>query len=101
MRNFLLTAVFIPFVAFADGKDSEGKGVVDKSAASFDKRLPPVIPGETIRDNEDRKIKVWSSTGPVVGQKAPDAPQAAGSSSGIPAGTTVIVDQREEEKKHY
>jgi len=92
----------LPIPTFADGKEDGGaKGeVASRSAASFDKRLPPVIPGETLRDNENRKIKVWSSTGPVVGQKAPDASQAA-SSGGVPAGTSIIVDQREVDDKHW
>jgi len=68
------------------------------SAASFDKRLPPVIPGENIQHN-GRTMKVWSSAGPVpVGQvpAPPAAPQAPGQAQvgGALPNLGVIVDQR-------
>jgi hypothetical protein len=65
------------------------------SAAGFDNRLPPVIPGENIQHN-GRTMKVWSSAGPVpVGPapSAPSAPQAPGSNQALP-NVGVIVDQR-------
>ena len=71
---------------------------VDKvgSAAGFDKRLPPVIPGENIQHN-GRTMKVWSSAGPVPVGPAPVAPQApqAGGQLGVPGNVGVIVDQRQ------
>ncbi|MCB0319096.1 MAG: hypothetical protein KDD56_10095 [Bdellovibrionales bacterium] len=41
------------------------------SDASFDKRLPPVLPGERVNDS-GREMKVWSSTGPVVVADEPE-----------------------------
>ena len=41
------------------------------SDASFDPRLPPVLPGETVNDS-GRKMKVWSTTGPVPVSTAPE-----------------------------
>lgn len=71
------------------------KDVADTgSAASFDKRLPPVIPGEQIQHN-GRKMRVWSTSGEVpVGQVAqpPQAP-ANGQQSVLP-NVGIIVDQR-------
>ena len=77
---------------------------VTGSAASFDKRLPPVIPGESIKHN-GRSMRVWSSSGPVpVGQvpQAPQAPVAGGNSGGagqLPANVGVIVDNRPGQRK--
>jgi hypothetical protein len=65
------------------------------SAAGFDKRLPPVIPGENIQHN-GRTMKVWSSAGPVPVGPAPVAPQApqVGGQLGTAGNIGVIVDQR-------
>ena len=38
------------------------------SDASFDKRLPPVLPGEEINDS-GKTLKVWSSSGPVPARR--------------------------------
>jgi hypothetical protein len=35
-----------------------------KSAASFDKRLPPVVPGESHPDGR-QEMNIWSTSGPV------------------------------------
>lgn len=66
------------------------------SAASFDKRLPPVIPGEQIEHN-GRKTRVWSTSGPVPVGSVPPAPPAPGNGSviqGVPGNVGVIVDNR-------
>jgi hypothetical protein len=44
--------------------DSVRKGVSDHSDAQFDRRLPPVLPGERISDGE-KTVKVWTTVGPV------------------------------------
>lgn len=40
------------------------------SDASFDKRLPPVLPGERVNDN-GRDMRVWSTAGEVPVSQAP------------------------------
>ncbi len=40
------------------------------SDASFDKRLPPVLPGERVNDN-GRDMRVWSTAGEVPVSRAP------------------------------
>jgi hypothetical protein len=72
------------------------------SAASFDKRLPPVIPGESIQHN-GRRMRVWSSSGPVpVGNvpQAPEAPQLPGNVNQNPIlpGVGVIVDRHSDHR---
>lgn len=63
------------------------------SDAQFDKRLPPVLPGERLSD-DGRPIKVWSSSGPVpVGTVA--QPGQPSQTMPIPDGVSVIVDGRE------
>jgi len=67
------------------------------SAASFDKRLPPVIPGEEIQDG-NKKIKAWSTSGSVsVSEppKAPELPNTQPSLKDATGGVGVIVDGRE------
>ena len=58
------------------------------SSASFDDRLPPVLPGEVI-GQPGNEMKVWSSAGPL--QVDPDVEIDGHNDSG-PVG--VIVDQR-------
>ena len=67
-------------LAYADGeseqtinaKRNDRDGTVQReSAASFDKRLPPVIPGEEIKTGGG-KVKVWSTSGQVPVYKAPE-----------------------------
>jgi len=45
------------------------------SDASFDKRLPPVLPGETVADS-GQTMKVWSTGGGLPALQAPQEPQA-------------------------
>lgn len=83
MRSIIF-AILI-FGSFAVSADS-AKSAPDKPATTFDKRLPPVMPGETVLTEQGDKIKVWSSAGPVPVQQQP---QQQGSG---PIG--VIVDGR-------
>ena len=65
--------------------------------ASHDKRLPPVYPGEVVQDS-GRKLKVWSTSGPVPVNNPPKAPVAGqpGNTDVInPKEISVIVDQRD------
>ncbi len=96
---FALIAALLPARAFADQEPPHmnSKDVaVTGSAASFDRRLPPVIPGEEIQHN-GRKMKVWSTSGEVpVGQvpQPPQPPVAPGNNYGQPNLGGVIVDNR-------
>ena len=66
------------------------------SDASFDKRLPPVFPGEEVSDGRET-MKVWSSSGPVpVGQAPEPWRKHGGARYDAPAGVGVIVDRRED-----
>lgn len=76
------------------------------SDASFDKRLPPVLPGEIMNDS-GQKMKVWSTAGPVPVSKAPTAPEAAQAPEPFndtkvlqPDSINVIVDDRVDRKRH-
>ncbi len=101
---FLTCALFAPLAVMADGKEwTVQKGRVREeptpnqaSDASFDKRLPPVLPGEEVGDG-DKKIKVWSTAGSVSANEppAPHHPSTKHHLEGID-GVSVIVDQRPE-----
>ncbi len=70
------------------------------SDAQFDKRLPPVLPGEEVRDGE-HKMKIWSTSGPVPVGPAPrpfDAPSVGQATpeanDSLPSNVDVIIDRR-------
>ncbi|RIL09231.1 MAG: hypothetical protein DCC75_07025 [Proteobacteria bacterium] len=116
MKTYIiLSFVTICFVAcsvqvLADGQNSNSDWVQQApkravSDAAFDKRLPPVFPGEEVSDG-DKKIKVWSSSGPVPVGPAPEPFDGCSASGGlgceggrIPPGTGVIVDQRDDRRR--
>ncbi len=60
------------------------------SDASFDKRLPPVLPGEEVNDS-GKRMKVWSTTG---GVPVADAPEATRRKRNKVRDIDVIVDGR-------
>ena len=73
-------SIFTSVNALADGAAVEGEAASvaegtpnQASDASFDKRLPPVLPGEQVNDS-GRKMKVWSTAGPVPVSSAPPEP---------------------------
>ncbi|MCB9029743.1 MAG: hypothetical protein H6619_01715 [Deltaproteobacteria bacterium] len=83
MYKLALAVFFIPSVLLADGevevydtyKDPEPvvqhrSTDTQGSVADYDKRLPPVVPGEQLVRN-GRKVKVWSTSGPVPVSPAP------------------------------
>ena len=102
----VVLAALFPLVSRADGAESEGcdpyktqcgARSIDLPAnaasdASFDQRLPPVLPGEEVNDSGQR-MKVWSSAGPV-----PINNLNAWGTGGTPipglGGIGVIVDRR-------
>jgi hypothetical protein len=63
LKCLLLITIFTSY-AFADENKESADNYKEESDATFDKRLPPVFPGETISDGK-RKMKVWSTSGPV------------------------------------
>jgi hypothetical protein len=80
---------------------SEGTGrppglATPGSDASFDKRLPPVLPGEEVSDGKNR-MKMWSTSGPVPVAPAPEPwkESVAERNRLLGSGIGVIVDQRE------
>ena len=101
--------LIIPVAALADGpsgnSDSEWTHNAIPTAtagsdATFDKRLPPVLPGETVTDS-GRKMKVWSTSGPVPVGSPPepwknDSSLTVGESG---SGVSVIVDRERKEHK--
>ena len=81
-QSSILFATFlalIPLFARADEAQDSSDWKLPKHAptpnqasdASFDIRLPPVLPGEEVSDGE-KKIKVWSTAGPVPVGRAPE-----------------------------
>ena len=68
------------------------------STAAFDKRLPPVLPGEVV-GSPGEELKVWSSAGPVsVGP----VPEPWTSSSPLALGPIgVVVDGRKNSRHHF
>ena len=99
-----LTAA-VPLVAAADGNPSmaprprSGAEKVGADAAVADPRLPPVFPGEEVRDG-DKIIKTWSTSGPVAVSQPPEPWAERGSAARAAGGTAnnsgvgVIVDAR-------
>lgn len=69
---------------------------IEPSDASFDKRLPPVYPGELVKDSGKKK-RVWSTSGPVPVSEEPE-PWNNGKVRDrepiAPNGVSVILDQR-------
>ena len=64
---FVLASFFFTLTNYAFSDESmEPTPTPDskRSSVLFDKRLPPVMPGEEVQ-TENGKIKVWSSSGPV------------------------------------
>ena len=105
LRLFLATifAQILLANSFADelsdqnaGTERKSRFVEDRnpSAATFDKRLPPVIPGEEISDGKD-KMNVWSTSGNVVAAEPPSVPSVDTDNRRIKPSIGVIVDQRQ------
>ena len=116
MKLHLITAVFLfglSTLAFADGEVKNSDWIAEPeeptmpaepkaphikiSAAEYDKRLPPTLPGEQL-DTKGRKMKVWSSSGPVPVADAPepwkDKNEDITLGSGENGSIGVIVDKR-------
>ena len=94
----IVALLFVPLIAFADGeRDSfrvpQDNAEISKADAQFDKRLPPVLPGEEVSDGKN-KMKVWSSSGPVPVGRAPE-PWAEPGKTRISPEVGVVIDQRE------
>jgi hypothetical protein len=85
-------AVVVLFGAALARADSTGlpgqpAGGITPSSKQYDKRLPPVLPGEEIVTETGQRMRVWSSSGPVPVNPPPPQQQPYG---GVP----VIVDGR-------
>jgi hypothetical protein len=60
------------------------------TSKQYDKRLPPVLPGELVVTEEGERMRVWSSAGPVP-VNPPPQPQPLAGNGALPG---VIVDNR-------
>jgi hypothetical protein len=92
--------VAVPLVAAADGNPASaprarsGAEKVGADAAVTDPRLPPVFPGEEVRDG-DKIIKTWSTSGPVAVSQPPEPwGVRGGATAPNNSGVGVIVDAR-------
>ena len=111
MNRALLAIVLVSLVPVSAARaDGEGRQAVkpaptpnQASDASFDKRLPPVLPGEELSDG-GRTMKVWSTAGPVPAATPPEAPCPNGEPSCLrpramlPNDLSIIVDGRHGER---
>ena len=81
----------------ADGDNSDSFAAQQPagSAAQFDKRLPPVLPGEEVKDGKET-LKVWSTTGGVPVSQPPE-PWRREARQAPAAG--VIVDRRDDHRE--
>lgn len=96
MEITLGLAVFVTgHTAFADGESHAAIVATERSTPTtrqYDKRLPPVMPGEEIVTETGQKMRVWSSSGPVPVNAQP-TPQSLPSSSAN-SGIGLLVDGR-------
>lgn len=68
---------------------------VENKEQDLDPRLPPVLPGQEVRIG-GKKMKVWSSSGPVPASEAPQAPNVGSNSSDVKVGEIgVVIDRRD------
>jgi len=96
----LILALFPGFI-FADGVESNtpssgsiANAPVNKASdASFDKRLPPVLPGERMNDS-GHEVRVWSSSGPVPVSQAPEPFKDKQLINDVVRNQGIIVDER-------
>lgn len=89
---FLSFLSLCSFVTTSTAEDTRSEWVLPQK--SYDKRLPPVIPGEEVEDMHKKTSKVWSTSGPVPVHEAPQAPRAAQGANGV-GNIGVVVDGRD------
>ena len=102
---FLLLLCMIPGFALADGDQAPetpprhaertGAEKVGADASVADDRLPPVFPGEEVRDGKST-IKTWSTSGPVHVSRPPE-PWKDDTNYGLKlnSGVGIVVDGRD------
>jgi hypothetical protein len=108
MRIFIIVCIslVVPLgQAWADGSVSQKEGgvngqnsaesVVDGGNQPLSDRLPPVLPGQEVQLG-GKKMKVWSSSGPVAVSEAPKAPVVDSNQVDVELGSVgVVVDRRQ------
>lgn len=102
---FLSVIFMFPLRALADGEasnraqgDGQASSTAETSPQLLDKRLPAVMPGQEVTAN-GKKMKVWSSSGPVPVSEPPEPwRRDSGQIHVNENGVGVIVDQREKER---
>lgn len=83
-----------------DGSEANGQNSVESAAdtggQSPSDRLPPVLPGQEVQLG-GKKMKVWSSSGPVAVSQAPRAPVVDSKQVDVELGSVgVVVDRRQQ-----
>ncbi|WKZ57055.1 MAG: hypothetical protein QY326_10030 [Bdellovibrionota bacterium] len=101
MRALYLLFLLCPLAAWADGSgaDTDPAPAPDEAEAEAanDRRLPPVLPGQVV-ERGGKKMRVWSSSGSVSTEPAPQppaAPQQGQSPTPSLDALGVIVDRRD------
>ncbi len=84
---FLLSALVCSGAPSAHADSSAGPAVQGAdptpTGKQYDKRLPPVLPGEEIVTEGGRKMRVWSSSGPVPVNPPQQPQQFYGGAPGV------------------
>jgi hypothetical protein len=62
---FALLTLAYPEARADEAGFGQAAGVYTPTSKQYDKRLPPVLPGEVVVTEEGQKMRVWSSSGPV------------------------------------
>ena len=102
MSSLAIKILFFSLVMFsagavlADSPDS-GQPTGSNDSDSQDSAYDDNIPGEEVTTDSGKKVKLWSTRGPVSTGDAPSAPTAPQLNTGsqpLPAGVGVIVDER-------
>jgi hypothetical protein len=92
--TLLVVPFFLPMSARADAPDS-GFAYDDVKPNSGGSGDQDYLPGEQVTTQSGKKMRVWSTRGPVpVNQQPPAAPQLNDGSQQLPVGTSIIVDDR-------
>jgi len=93
---FLIAAVLFSCPLFAQDRavDSQDRTTAERLEGIDDSRLPPVLPGEEVVTSTGKRMRVWSSSGPVPVASPPE-PTDPGYRVPASGEVGVIIDKRE------